>query len=137
MEDHQLRIMVYRHSVFYSPLIATIAGGFLEDEGLDTAYFQKPAERNPYDMFRQGEIDGVGSVAAAMGDAVPPVAFSSLMATREFLVTPTAEAFMRAYHRALRFVIQSPAQEIAEAESSFFPDISIPAITAAVARYQQ
>src|SRR5205823_2516755 len=77
------------------------------------------------------------TVAAAMGDAVPPVAFSSLMATREFLATPKAQAFMRAYHRALRFVIQSPARDIAEAESSFFPGISIPAITAAVARYQQ
>jgi NitT/TauT family transport system substrate-binding protein len=249
----QLRIMVYRHSVFYSPLIASIAGGFLKDEGLDAAYFQKPPQRNQYEMFRKGEVDimqaavstswdplskgirdipvhfaqinqrdgffitgrpgrksfewkdlegsklladhaqqpfamlkyglhlqgldlgrieminagapdamekafreghgdfvhlqgpapqqiekdGVGTVVAAMGDAIPPVAFSSLMATREFLKTPKAHAFMRAYHRALRFVIQSPHQEVAEAEASFFPGISIEAIGAAVARYQQ
>ena len=49
--------MVYRHAVFYSPLIATIAGGFLREEGLDAVYFPKPAQRNTYDMFRQGEVD--------------------------------------------------------------------------------
>src|SRR4051812_38586145 len=56
MSKAQLRIMVYRHSVFYSPLIATISAGFLKDEGLDAAYFQKPPQRNQYEMFRQGEI---------------------------------------------------------------------------------
>jgi NitT/TauT family transport system substrate-binding protein len=253
MPDDSLRIMVYRHSVFYSPLIATIAGGFLKDEGLDASYFQKPPQRNLYEMFRQGEVDvmqaavstswdplskgikdipvhfaqinqrdgffitgrpgkkpfewkdlegsklladnaqqpfamlkyglhlkgvdlariemidaggpesmekafrdgagdfvhlqgpvpqqiekdGAGTIVAAMGDAVPPVAFSSLMANREFLKTPKADAFMRAYHRALRFVIQSPHQEIAEVEASFFPGISVEAIGAAVVRYQQ
>src|SRR5262245_9357147 len=57
MSTDQLRIMVYRHSVFYSPLIATIAGGFLKEEGLEARYFQKPPQRNTYEMFRQGEVD--------------------------------------------------------------------------------
>src|SRR6516164_4413582 len=57
MANGQLRIMVYRHSVFYSPLIATIAGGFLKDEGLDAVYCQKPPGRNQYQMFREGEVD--------------------------------------------------------------------------------
>ena len=253
MSKAQLRIMVYRHSVFYSPLIATIAGGFLEDEGLSAAYFQKPPQRNQYDMFREGEIDimqaavstswdpiskgkrdipvhfaqinqrdgfflaarpgsgafewkqlegatllgdhaqqpfamlkyglhlkgvdlkrvhfvnagspeamekafragqgdfvhlqgpapqqlekdGIGMVVASMGEAVPPVAFSSLMATREFLKTPEADAFKRAYLRALRFAIQSPAREIADVEAPFFPGASVEAIAAAVSQYQQ
>jgi len=253
MSNAQLRIMVYRHSVFYSPLIATIAGGFLEDEGLSAAYFQKPPQRSQYEMFRDGEIDvmqaavstswdplskgvrdipvhfaqinqrdgffltarpgrgafdwkqlegaellgdhaqqpfamlkyglhvkgvdlkrvrfvnagtpetmenafregqgdfvhlqgpapqelekdKVGTVVAAIGDAVPPVAFSSLMATREFLKTPEADAFKRAYLRALRFVIQSPAREIADIEAPFFPGASVEAIAAAISQYQQ
>jgi len=253
MSKPQLRIMVYRHSVFYSPLIATIAGGFLEDEGLDAAYFQKPPQRNQYDMFRDGEInimqaavstswdplskgvrdipvhfaqinqrdgffltergapqgfdwkelegasliadhaqqpfamlkyglhrkgvdlsrvrlinagapesmekafregqgdfihlqgpapqqlekDGVGKVVAALGDAVPLVAFSSLMATREFLQTPEAAAFKRAYLRSLRFVIQSPAREIADLEAPFFPEVPVDAMASAISRYQQ
>src|ERR1700739_4303488 len=57
MSKTQLRIMVYRHSVFYSPLIATIAGGFLQEEGLTAIYFQKPPQRNQYEMFREGEVD--------------------------------------------------------------------------------
>jgi NitT/TauT family transport system substrate-binding protein len=245
--------MVYRHSVFYSPLIATITGGFLKDEGLDATYFPKPPQRNLYEMFRKGEVqvmqaavstswdplskgirdipvhfaqinqrdgffitrrkdtgpfewkhlegarliadhaqqpfvmlkyglhqkgvdlnrvhfidagapdamekafregqgdfvhlqgpvpqqlerDGAGKVVAAVGDAVPPVAFSSLMAAREFLQTPEADAFKRAYLRALRFVIQASAREIAELETSFFPGISVEAIADAISRYQQ
>ena len=251
--NDQIRIMVYRHSVFYSPLIAAIAGSFLKDEGLGGVYFQKPAERSLYEMFRRGEIDimqaavstswdplskgnrdipvhfaqinqrdgfflvrrgsgtafvwnqlegadvladhaqqpfamlkyglhlkgvnigrvhminagqpdamekafragqgdyvhlqgpapqqqeqdGVGTTVAALGDAIPPVAFSSLMAMREFLNTPKAQAFMRAYRRSLRFVIESSPREIAETEAVFFPGVSIDAIEAAIARYQQ
>ncbi|HYR42770.1 MAG TPA: ABC transporter substrate-binding protein [Terriglobia bacterium] len=253
MPNDQLRIMVYRHSVFYSPLIAAIAGGFLRDEGLVATYFQKPPQRNVFDMFRGGEvdimqaavstswdplskgirdipvhfaqinqrdgffltgraggatfewkdlegarlladhaqqpfamlkyglhlkgihldrielinagapdamegafregrgdfvhlqgpapqqleIDRAGKIVAAMGEIIPPVAFSSLMATREFLSTAKAQAFMRAYRRSLQFVIESPAQGVAKAEASFFPHVPAGAIESAVARYQQ
>jgi len=253
MSNDHLRIMVYRHSVFYSPLIATIAGGFLKDEGLEAVYFQKPPQRNYLEMFRQGEVDvmqaavstswdplskgihdipvhfaqinqrdgffiagrpdrssfewkqlegarliadhaqqpfamlrhalhlkgvdekridmidaggpdamekafregrgdfvhlqgpapqqlqrdGVGRVLAAVGEVNPPVAFSSLMARREFLATEKAKAFMHAYLRALRFVIQAPAQEIAEVEASYFPGVSLEAIADAISQYQQ
>jgi NitT/TauT family transport system substrate-binding protein len=253
MSNNPLRIMVYRHSVFYSPLIVTIAGGFLQDEGLEATYFPKPPGKNQYEMFRQGEVDimqaavstswdplskgmrdipvhfaqinqrdgffiaarpgkprfewkhlegaklladhaqqpfamlkyalhragadinriemvnagapdgmekafrqgqgdyvhlqgpapqqlerdGVGRIVAAVGEVIPPVAFSSLMALPEFLKTERAGAFMRAYLRGLRFAIQAPAQEIAELEESFFPGISREAIAAAIASYQQ
>src|SRR5262245_56332487 len=250
---NELRVMVYRHSVFYSPLIATISGGFLKDEGLDATYFPKPPQQNHYDMFRRGEVDimqaavstswdplsrgirdipvhfaqinqrdgffiiaragrssfewkqlegarvladhaqqpfamlkygvhlkgvdvnkiqfinagapgamekafragegdflhlqgpvpqqlerdGVGTIVAALGDVIPPVAFSSLMAQRPFLETEKARALMRAYRKATRFVIESPAQDVARTEASFFPGISVEAITAAVERYQR
>src|SRR5438046_10485718 len=57
MPKDQLGIMVYRHSVFYSPLIAAIAAGFIEDEGLAAVYFPKLPQRSPYEMFRNGELD--------------------------------------------------------------------------------
>ncbi len=38
----QIRIMVSRHSAFYSPLIAAIAGGFLAREGLSGSYSVAP-----------------------------------------------------------------------------------------------
>ena len=253
MPKDQLRIMAYRHSVFYSPLIAAIAAGFLEEEGLAAVYFPKLPQRSPYEMFRNGELDimqaavstswdplskgerdipvhfaqinqrdgfflvgrpgrgafewghlegarlfadhaqqpfamlkyglhlenvdlervelmnggspgamenafregeadyvhlqgpapqqlekdGIGKIVAAMGDVIPPVAFSSLMATREFLQTPKAQAFMRAYRRSLRFVIESSPEEIAAAESGFFPGMQLDVLEAAIARYQQ
>src|SRR5207253_3871979 len=102
---------------------------FREGEA-DYVHLQGPAPQ-------QLEKDGIGKTVAAMGDIIPPVAFSSLMATREFLQTPKAQAFMRAYRRSLRFVIESPAQEVAKIEAAFFPDVPAGAIGSAVARYQQ
>jgi NitT/TauT family transport system substrate-binding protein len=86
---------------------------------------------------QQLEKDGIGRIVAAVGEVIPPVAFSSLMAMRQFLATEKARAFMRAYLRGLRFVIQTAAREIAEVESSFFPGSSIEAMTAAISSYQQ
>ena len=245
--------MVYRHSVFYSPLIAAIAGGFLKDEGLEAEYFPKPLGRNHYEMFRQGKIDimqaavstswdplskgvrdipvhfaqinqrdgffitgrslseafewknlegarlvadhaqqpfamlkyglhlkgvdlsrielvnagspdamdrvfregqgdyihlqgpapqqlerdGIGAVVAALGEVIPPVAFSSLMTTRELLNTPKILTFMRAYRRALDWVNEAPAEKIADDEASFFPGVSKEAIATAISRYRQ
>ena len=59
------------------------------------------------------------------------------MAMREFLTTDKLRAFMRAYVRSLRFVIQSSAREIAEIEATYFPANSIEALAAAISRYQQ
>ncbi len=253
MPTDQLRIMVYRHSVFYSPLIAVMAAGFLEGEGLAAVYFPKPPQRNQYEMFRNSEVevmqaavstswdplskgnhdipvhfaqinqrdgffltqragrnafqwhdlegarlladhgqqpfamlkyglhlkgvnldrielinagppdamdkafrdghadyihlqgpapqqlekDGIGKIVASMGEVIPPVAFSSLMARREFLPTAKAQAFMRAYRQSLRFVIESSPREIAAAEASFFPGMPLDVMEAAIARYQQ
>src|SRR5215475_3053051 len=52
-----IRIMVYRHSAFYSPLLAAVSAGFLEKEDLQANYFVKPKDKSLYDMFRQGEVD--------------------------------------------------------------------------------
>ena len=34
----QINITALRHSAFYSPLLMTICGGYLKDEGLDHGY---------------------------------------------------------------------------------------------------
>jgi NitT/TauT family transport system substrate-binding protein len=252
MSAEQIRIMVYRHSAFYSPLLATMAAGFLKDEGLDPVYFVKPKERNLYEMFRQSDVDimqaavstswdplskgirdiprhfaqinqrdgffivarsraaftwndlagsrlvadhsqqpiamlkyalhlqgvdwshinalnlgdpdamyrgfrdgrgdyvhlqgpaaqqleqdGAGFVVACVGDAVPPLAFSSLMALPTFLATDKAGAFMRAYRRALNWVNDTSASEIAGKELPMFAGLAEPALTAALASYQR
>lgn len=248
-----LRIMVYRHSAFYSPLLAAVAAGFLDDEGLKPSYFIKPRDRNLYEMFRQGEVDimqaavstswdplskgirdiprhfaqinqkdgffilrrttdkafswkdlegaevladhaqqplamlkfalhlqgvawddvrainagepddmdrafragqgefihlqgpapqqleeeGLGTIVACVGDAMPPLAFSTLMALPAFLESAEAQAFMRAYRKALVWVNEAPAAEIAEREAPLFQGVSKTALARAIGRYQQ
>ena len=60
--------MVYRHSAFYTPLLAAIAAGFLADEGLEPEYFTKPRDRNLYEMFRQGEVDVMQAAVSTSWD---------------------------------------------------------------------
>jgi NitT/TauT family transport system substrate-binding protein len=248
-----VRIMVSRHSAFYSPLIGAIAGGFLAEEGLEATYgvlapgqrshelirkgavdimqsavssnwkpmengltdlpahfaqinrrdgffivarhadpafdwstlgggvvladhgrqpllmFQYAAKYNGVDWqelnvidrgtpeqmdaaFRSGEgdyvhlqgpaaqqleHDGAGYVVASVGEAMPPVAFSSLCASRGFLKTDIARAFLRAYRKSREWAQKSRAAEIVRAESSFFPPIHPNALAAAVRTYQR
>lgn len=250
-----INIMALRHSAFYSPLLMTIAGGYLRDEGLDSTYEVATPERTVYGsivagtcdiaqsavatsfaalerdesidivhfaqinardgfflvgrraepdfrwenlrgrevlvdhffqplaMFRYGlhrhgldfkdiqpinagdvdmierafrdgrgeyvhlqgpaprqlERDGVGYLLAAVGDAVGPVAFSSLCARRDWLDTDAARAFMRAYRRALRHVSEHDSDEIAArlAEAGLFPSIDRRVLARTVADYQR
>jgi NitT/TauT family transport system substrate-binding protein len=252
-EPDKIAITVSRHSVFYSPLISVIAGGFLHQEGLEASYavlqpgqtsrqllaagvtdvmqsavgsnwapmeagetnlpvhfaqinrrdgfFLAAREPDPYfhwkklegatlladhghqpllmlryavhqqgvnwdkvrkedagspdaieAAFRAGkgdyvhlqgpapqqlEAEGVGAVVASVGEAMPAVAFSSLLALREFLATERARAFLRAYRRSRRWVQEATASEVAKKEASFFPGVSFAALTAAIGRYQK
>lgn len=52
----QLRVMVSRHSAFYSPLISTVAAGFLAKEGLDATYQVLPDGQRSHDLIRQGAV---------------------------------------------------------------------------------
>ena len=249
----EIRLMVSRHSAFYSPLIATIAGGFLEKEGLTGTYavvpkgsgtpaevgagrvdvgqaavasswapldrgeeppvvhfaqinrydgffiaarrpdpsftwdklrsgrfmyvhggqpeimlryglhkmgvdlsdvpdISKPTTPEMMDAFRSGEGDyfheqgaypqqlaheGVAHVAASVGEAVGPVAFSSLVARPDWLATDDARRFTAAYTAARRWVHTADPAEVAQAEADFFPDMAAEAVTEAIRRYQQ
>lgn len=248
----KIRILVSRHSSFYSPLIAAVTAGFLSDEGLEPSYDVLPKNRTARDMIRKREVDVVqaavssnwgpmengerdlpahfaqinqrdgfflagrqpdpafqwkklegkslladhggqplimlkyavhrqgvdwnrihvidaGSIAeidaafrsgrgdyvhqqgpapqqlesesigyavAAVGEAMPAVAFSSLMASHDFLHTEMAKAFTRAYRRARVWVTEAPAAEIAGSEAVLFPDIALESLANSIARYQ-
>jgi NitT/TauT family transport system substrate-binding protein len=86
---------------------------------------------------QQLEHDGVGHVVASVGEAIGPVAFSSLAATREWLGTEAAKRFMRAYRAARAWLIETPAPKVAEAEASFFPEIDRAVLTSTIAYYQK
>jgi NitT/TauT family transport system substrate-binding protein len=86
---------------------------------------------------QQLEHDGVGHVVAALGDAIGPLAFSSLAATRAWLATEQAKRFIRAYRKARAWLIATPAAEVAKAEASFFPHIDRTVLTQTIATYQK
>jgi NitT/TauT family transport system substrate-binding protein len=253
MTKDTIRIMVSRHSAFYSPLLSTIAAGFLREEGLESTYEVLTPGSDAQELIRSSEIDivqsavssswarmeknevalaahfaqinqrdgffltgrspdqafnwkklegallladhgaqplgmlkyavhlngadwskikvidsggveeidaafrnglgdyvhqqgpapqqiereSIGYIVASVGEAMPPVAFSSLMASREFLKTDAAKEFIRAYARARRWVNQAPAKDVADREIEFFPQVDHDALVKTIARYQE
>jgi NitT/TauT family transport system substrate-binding protein len=102
---------------------------FKKGEG-DYIHLQGPAPQ-------QLEHDGHGHIVTALGDAIGPCAFSSLAATREWLATDMAKAFMRAYRKGRAWLIATPAAEVAKREAAFFKDIHPSVLEATIAAYQK
>ncbi len=95
----------------------------------DFIHHQGPA---PQQLLR----DGVGHVVASVGEAMPPLAFSSLSAMPEFLETSTARAFMRAYRKALAWAVGGPAGKIAAMIAPYFKDVNLGVLSSSVAAYK-
>ncbi|MBT4450307.1 MAG: ABC transporter substrate-binding protein [Gammaproteobacteria bacterium] len=72
---------------------------------------------------QQLENDGEGFIVASIGEAIGPVAFSSLCATHEWLKTDMAEAFLVAYQQAMTDIIDMPSIQIANTIHDFLPNI--------------
>ncbi len=131
-----LRYALHRKGVDTSRIKMTDAG---EPDAMERAFraglgdyvhLQGPAAQ-------QLEHDGVGHVVVAVGDAIGPVAFSSLCAAPAWLATDAARAFVRAYRQARAQVIAAPAAEIAAAEAHFFPAIERDVLARTIAAYQR
>jgi NitT/TauT family transport system substrate-binding protein len=85
----------------------------------------------------QLECEGAGYVVASVGASMPPVAFSSLCCSRDFVKTETLQRFVEAYAEAREWVRTAPPGEVARAEAAFFVGRSTDALTAAIQRYQE
>jgi NitT/TauT family transport system substrate-binding protein len=85
---------------------------------------------------QQLQHDKAGHVVASVGDAIGPCAFSSLAATRAWLASDMAKAFMRAYRKARAWLIATPAAEVARAEAPFFAGTDPAVLEATIAAYQ-
>lgn len=83
------------------------------------------------------EDQGIGRIVASVGAAMPPVAFSSLCCSREFMAGETFQPFLRAFSKAKAWVQTAPADEVAEKEASFFPGIAVRTLSTSVQRYQE
>ena len=119
----------YKAIMAVDVLSSKMDGAFRAGDG-DYIHQQGPAPQ-------QLEHDRVGHVVASVGEAIGPVAFSSLVATREWLRTDAARRFMRAYRKARAWLIATPAAKVAEVETSFFPDIDRAVLTSTIATYQK
>lgn len=131
-----LKYALHKHGVDYDDLNVIDVGdvkqmddAFRDGQG-DYVHQQGPAPQ-------QLEHDGQGYVVASVGEAVGPVAFSSICATREWLQTDEASAYMRAYRKARMFVIDSPAVEVAQAIHHHLPDVDINVLSDTINVYQQ
>jgi len=130
------RYAAHRQGLAYDALDVLDAGGpdamaaaLRRGEG-DYVHLQGPAPQ-------QLEADGAGHVVAAVGDAIGPVAFSSLCATRSWLETAAAQAFTRAYAQARAWVRETPPERVAEAEAPWFEGIARDALVRTIAAYQR
>ncbi len=108
---------------------AEMDAAFRSGEG-DYVHQQGPAPQ-------QLEHDGIGHVVASVGEAIPPCAFSSLAATRDWLASDMARAFMRAYRSTRAWIYEAPAAEIAAAEADHFPDVNRDVLTRTIGFYQK
>lgn len=131
-----LKYALHKYGVDYDALnvidagdVAQMDNAFRNGEG-DYVHQQGPAPQ-------QLEHDGQGYVVASVGEAVGAVAFSSICATREWLETEAANAFMRAYRQARIFVIESRAADVANAIHHHLSDIDIKVLTDTIAVYQR
>ena len=108
---------------------AEIDRAFRDGQG---AYVQ---QQGPFPQ--QLEADGVGHVVAEVGRQIGRCGFSSLCARPDWLETDTARAFTRAYRKARLWLNETPAGEVARAETSYFPEIDLKVLERCVATYQR
>jgi len=131
-----LRYGLHRQGIDFDTLNVIDAGDVAQ---IDTAF---RGGRGDY-VHQQGpapqqlEKDGVGHVVAAVGELVGRVAFSSLCATREWLETDMAGAFMQVYRQARAFVASAPAADTARIIGPQLPDIDADVLESTIATYQQ
>tara|TARA_Y100001934_G_C12386323_1_gene796147 strand:- start:4774 stop:5649 length:876 start_codon:yes stop_codon:yes gene_type:complete len=82
------------------------------------------------------EDEGYGNVVAKVGEMVGLCAFSSLAARKEWLKTDTSAAFIRAYTKAKKFIINNDAKVIANMQSKYFPNIKISVLADCINQYK-
>jgi len=89
----KINIQFSRFSAFYSPLIVTMAGGFLKDEGLDHEWSNSPVGRSAVDALVDGSAHVVqsapsqGFLALEKGKTPPEAHFAQVNEMDGFFLT--------------------------------------------------
>lgn len=131
-----LRFALHAHGMSLEDLNVIDAG---EVTAMDAAYRRGEGRivhlQGPF--AQQLEFDGLGHVVASVGEVLGEVAFSSLCADRQWLQTPMARQFMRAYRKGLAYAINTTARDLAQLEAQFFPAIHPEVLEQTIATYQR
>ena len=126
----------HKAGIDYSKITPVCPGGADDiDRAFRAGQGQYVQQQGPYPQ--QLQADGVGNIVAQVGKLIGPCGFSSLAATREWLRTGMAKAFMRAYRKTRVYMNKASAAEIARAQKPHFPDIDEKVLAECIATYQQ
>ncbi len=111
--------------------VDAIDKAFREGKG-DFVHQQGPAPQ-------QMEADGVAHVVASVGEAIGPVAFSSLCANKQWLASEDAGFFLNAYQQALAECKNNTAVDVGRKLHSygFLTEIDPGVLTSTIEYYQQ
>ena len=88
-----INIQFTRFSAFYSPLISTVTGGFLKDEGLDPTHSISPVGKSAIAALINGSAHVVqsalsqGLTSLEKGETPPAVHFAQINEKDGFFVT--------------------------------------------------
>ncbi len=117
-----LRYVMHQQGADFDRMTVIDAGGVDE---MDAAFRAGRGEL----VHQQGpapqqlEKDGVGHCVASVGEALGPIAFSSLCATREWLETDMALEFLDAYAEAMADLVEMTPERIAQTIGPALPGI--------------
>ena len=126
----------HRAGIDYGRIKLICPGGPAEiDKAFRAGQGQYVHQQGPFPQ--QLQADGVGHIVAQVGKQIGPCGFSSLAATREWLGTEMAKAFMRAYRKTRAYMTAAPAAAIAKAEKPYFPNIDEKVLADCIATYQK
>lgn len=126
----------HRAGIDFARIKPVVPGGPAEiDRAFREGKGQYVQQQGPFPQ--QLQADGIGHIVAQVGRQIGPCGFSSLAATRAWLATDMARAFMRAYRKTRIYMNTAPAAEIARAEKPYFPGIDERVLADCIATYQQ
>ena len=131
-----LKYACHKAGIDFDKIKAITPGGAADiDKAFRDGQGQFVQQQGPFPQ--QLQADGVGHIVAKVGPQIGPCGFSSLAATREWLETDMAKAFIRAYKKTRIYMNETPAAEIAKVEKPYFPKIDEPVLADCIAIYQK
>ena len=126
----------HKAGIDFAKIKAINPGGAKDiDDAFRAGQGQYVQQQGPFPQ--QLQADGVGHIVAQVGRQIGPCGFSSLAATRDWLASDMAKAFVRAYAKTRVYMNEAPAADIAAAEKPYFPDIDEAVLADCIATYQQ